>query len=178
MRLLLVGALAGLIAGCGPRGLPDAPGGAPTEMFAPAAMRIHPIFSQARGWSGGGGLDGFEALIEFRDLYGDPTKAAGTFLFELYEYRPGRPDPRGRRLATWAASILSIDEQSQRWNRTSRTYGFRLAYPEIRFGRAYVLSATFQAAGAGRFIDQIVLETPAEERRDRSAEPSTRPFAP
>src|ERR1700712_2827317 len=54
-------------------------------LFGPAAMRIHPIFTQVKDWTGDGHADGIEALIELQDQFGDPTKASGRIIFELYE---------------------------------------------------------------------------------------------
>src|SRR2546421_6710450 len=67
-------------------------------MFAPVSMRIHPIFSGIKDWNGDNKPDGIEALLEFEDQFGDPTKAAGTAVFELYNYRKYDPDPRGGRV--------------------------------------------------------------------------------
>ena len=46
-------------------------------MFAPVAMRVHPIFTDVKDWTGDGRADGIEALVEFEDQFGDPTKASG-----------------------------------------------------------------------------------------------------
>src|SRR5437868_3820097 len=67
-------------------------------MFGPVSMRIHPIFTQVKDWTGDNHPDGVEALIEFQDQFGDPTKAAGNVIFELYSYRAYHPDPRGDRI--------------------------------------------------------------------------------
>lgn len=153
-------------------------------MFAPAAMRIHPIFTRLRDWNGDDKPDGVEALIEFQDQFGDPTKAAGRVVFELYDYRPGWPDPRGSRLAEpWLGSLLSAAEQRQHWNRTSRSYSFQLAYPPIRPDRSYVLTAMFELAGGGRYFDRIVLEgRSASEPESQRAQPipstATQPAQP
>jgi hypothetical protein len=52
---------------------------APPEanVLGPASMRIHPIFTQPRDWTGDARPDGIEALVEFLDQFGDPTKASG-----------------------------------------------------------------------------------------------------
>ena len=141
-------------------------------LFGPAAMRIHPIFSQPSDWTGDERLDGIEALIELQDQFGDPTKASGRIVFELYEYRPYSPDPRGERLAFWNGQLGSAADQAERWNRTSRTYSFQLAYEPIRAERAYVLAATFELTAGGRFFDRIILE-PRE--RPVAVEPATQP---
>jgi hypothetical protein len=171
-----------LIAGCGssptapvPRSANDA------ALFAPISMRIHPIFTQVKDWTGDGRPDGVEALLEFQDQFGDPTKAAGTAVFELYDYRKANVDPRGERVVNpWVGSLQTLPEQQARWNRTSRTYYFQLEYPGIRTDRNYVLTATFNT-GATRFFDQIVIEgergprEPREPRERTPSTPSTRP---
>jgi hypothetical protein len=163
-----------LLAGCGgspppiPRSANDA------ALFAPASMRIHPIFTQLKDWTGDNRPDGVEALLEFQDQFGDPTKASGTVIFELYDYRKGNVDPRGQRVVNpWVGSLQTLAEQQARWNRTSRTYYFQLEYPAIRADRNYVLTATFDT-GATRFFDQIVLEGERSGPRER-VPPSTRP---
>ncbi|HEV2296092.1 MAG TPA: hypothetical protein VGR35_19765 [Tepidisphaeraceae bacterium] len=155
-------------------------------MFGPTSMRIHPIFTQVKDWTGDGKPDGIEALIEFQDRFGDPTKASGSAIFELFEYRAYNPDPRGERVTgPWTGSLLTIDEQRARWNRTLSTYSFRLPFEHVRDNRNYVLAATFdRSAGAGeanRFFDRIVLE--AAQRKepttgDDDELPATRPVAP
>ena len=144
-----------------------------SQLFAPVSMRIHPIFTQPKDWTGDGRIDGVEALLEFQDQFTDPTKAAGDVFFELFAYRPYSPDSRGERIVNpWLASLRTLADQEARWNRTSRTYSFDLEFPEIREDRDYVLAATFDT-GQTRFFDQIVLEgrrTPREERV-----PATRP---
>lgn len=146
------------------------------QLFAPVSMRIHPIFTQVKDWTGDGHPDGIEALLEFQDRFTDPTKAAGDVVFELYTYRPYSPDSRGERVVNpWLGSLRTLANQQARWNRTSRTYAFELEYPEIREDRDYVLVATFDT-GQTRFFDQIVLEgrhSPDQPRDQRV--PATRP---
>jgi hypothetical protein len=136
-------------------------------------MRIHPIFSQIKDWTGDGKSDGFEVLIEFQDQFGDPAKAAGTLMFEVYDYRIANPDPRGPRLANpWIGSIATLEDQRSRWNRTSRTYTFQLAFPQADKSKTYVLTAMFRSTTGGRFFDRIVLE--GEEELAPTTRPTTR----
>ena len=131
---------------------------ADAALFAPVSMRIHPIFTQVKDWTGDGKPDGIEALLEFQDQFADPTKAAGTAIFELYSYNKRSPDPRGDRLCQpFVGSLKTLEDQQARWNRTSRTYFFQLAYPQVRLDADYVLAAEFDT-GTTRFFDQIVLE--------------------
>jgi hypothetical protein len=147
------------------------------QLFGPAAMRIHPIFTQVKDWTGDGVPDGIEALIEFQDQFGDPTKASGRVTFELYEYRKHDPDPRGERLVNpWIGDLSSLDAQRERWNRTSRTYSFQLEWDQIKEDASYVLTAEFQLNNGGRFFDQIVLEGKQPEPTSApTSQPSTAP---
>jgi hypothetical protein len=167
-------------AGCGVSGpaarTPDA-----AAMFAPVAMRIHPIFSEIKDWTGDDKPDGVEVNLEFEDQFGDPTKAAGTVVFELFAYRQYEPDPRGERVVNpWIGPLRTLADQQARWNRTSRTYAFQLEYPPIRVDRSYVLTATFNAGGT-RFFDRIVLEATQPKSKRGTAEshvkPTTRPLS-
>src|SRR6478735_4431940 len=92
-------ALSVIVLSCGcashspvPRSADDA------ALFAPISMRIHPIFSGIKDWTGDEKPDGIEALLEFEDQFRDPTKASGTVRFELFTYQPYNPDPRGPRV--------------------------------------------------------------------------------
>ncbi len=173
-----------LAAGCATQIVPER---TPRDgtMFGPARMRIHPIFTQVKDWTGDGQPDGIEALIEFQDRFDDPTKASGRAVFELFEYRPYNPDPRGDRVASpWTGSIVTVAEQRARWNRTLSTYSFRLAFPHVSEGRNYVLAAGFDRNAAegqpSRFFDRIVIE--GQRNREPTvagdATPTTRPANP
>jgi hypothetical protein len=131
----------------------------PRSMFDPVAMRIHPIFTQIKDWTGDGKPDGIEALIEFQDQFGDPTKASGRIVFELFDYRRNDPDPRGQRIVNpWIGQLATTDQQAAHWNRTSRTYSFQLASPNIAPDHYYVLTAVFDQTGGGRFFNQLIIE--------------------
>jgi hypothetical protein len=173
MRSWLV--IAVLLAGCAGPDL-STPQAVDENLFAASAMRIHPIFTQVKDWTGDGRPDGIEVLLEFQDRFGDPTKAAGTVLFELYEYRQGVPDGRGPRVANpWRGPLETYDDQRARWNRTSRTYSFQLAWGQIQAARSYVLTATFKPVGAGpRLVGRLVLAGAPESPEP----PATRPAVP
>lgn len=149
-------------------------------LFAPVAMRIHPIFTQYRDFNADGRPDGLEALLEFTDQFGDPTKAAGGVIFELFEYRRADPDPRGARLAEWRAKLLSLADQRQHWDRTSRAYTFSLSYPKLRPGQPYVLSAMFErtAGQPRRFFDRIILDPYVQESSGATGRTEPTPILP
>ena len=124
-------------------------------------MRIHPIFTRIKDFDGDNYPDGIDALIEFQDQLGDPTKASGRVIFELYAFQKFDPERKGKRLANpWVGTLETLDDQRLRWNRTSRTYSFPLAYDQISLTGTYVLTAEFQLSNGGRFYDQIILEPP------------------
>ena len=181
-----------LLAGCGVYPRVSRRTMTEAEMFGAANMRIHPIFSQVKDWTGDGKLDGVEALLEFSDGFGDPTKSSGAVVFELYDYRQYNPDPRGTRVAEpWVASLASPAEQRARWNRTSRTYAFQLAAEGISDNRNYVLTASFDrrqpsssslsspvdSSQPPRLFDRIILEAQPRERPVAEPAPATRPAA-
>jgi len=142
-------------------------------LFAPTDLRIHP-FTSVKDWTGDNKPDGVEVLLELQDRFRDPTKATGTVLFELYDYRRNHPDPRGERLAAWRGSLQTLEEQRTRWNRISRTYSFQLAYPAIRAERSYVLQVWFDQGGR-RLMSQVVLEGQEAKIAGPSTIPVTQP---
>jgi hypothetical protein len=134
-------------------------------MFGPISMRIHPIFTQVKDWTGDGKPDGIEALIEFSDRFEDPTKASGRIIFHLHEYRRDFPDPRGKLVSElpWIGEVQTLAQQKEHWSRTSGTYSFRLAYAQVASDKDYVLAAMFERTGGGRFFDKIVLTAQSQE---------------
>lgn len=122
-------------------------------------MRIHPVFTQIRDWNGDRRADGIEVMIEFQDVFGDPAKAAGEFVFEVFDFQPGHPDPRGPRVAgPFLASTAAPASQYAHWSRTSRAYAFQLAFENVSPNRPYVLGAIFERTGRDRFMDRLILE--------------------
>lgn len=128
-------------------------------LFGPTGMRIQPVFTQVRDWTDDGKPDGIEVVLGIQDQFGDPTKASGRIIFELYTYRAYNPDPRGTRVvAPWEGRLDSIEDQRARWNRVNRAYIFQLAYDDIRPGESYVLTSMFELTGGGRFFDRLIIE--------------------
>ena len=173
-------AASSFLVGCGS----DVPveGGPRPDLFAARTARIHPVFTKILDWTGDDKPDGIEALIELNDRFGDPTKAAGTFTFELFEYRADQPDPRGRRLFNpWLGAAVTEDEQRERWSRTGRSYSFRLQAERLSFAGPYVFSVTFQPSDGGpRMFDRVVLGKPLERtpRTDERIQPADVPGTP
>jgi hypothetical protein len=140
--------------------------------FGPDKLRLHPVFTRIKDWSGDDQPDGIEAMVEFTDTFGDPTKASGRLIFELFEFKTHQPDPRGRRLANpWIGELTSEEAQRERWNRASRTYTFPLELSGIDPGRDYVLTAQYDSPDGRRFFDRLIVEA----RRDSGRRPDTAP---
>lgn len=126
-------------------------------MFGAVTFRIHPTFTQVKEWTGGKTPDGVEAIVEFDDQFGDPTRAAGTIRFELYNFQADDPDHRGHRLAIWSATLGDKDDQIGHWDPAARGYAFQLAFPAIRTDHGYVLTAQFDRNNT-RLFDQLIIE--------------------
>lgn len=150
------------LAGCEPSGRGLDMGKNAWGIIGPVSVRIHPSFTQVKDWNGDGKADGIEALLEIRDRWNEPIRGTGRALFELYEYRIGSPDPRGRRIVNpWATSLATVDDQTEHWDRVSRAYKFKLSYPQADPGRTYVLTASFETEG-GRLFDRLNLGPDSE----------------
>ena len=154
-----VSALVLFVAGCSHGPLPERSARDAT-MFGPTRMRIHPIFTQVKDWTGDGKPDGIEAVVELQDEFGEPTRATGSVMFELYQYRPTYPDVRGRRVPeVWVWPLQRSNEQAAHWSRALRAYTFKIPFDPGRV--TIVLEATFDlGADRGRLTNQIVLEPP------------------
>lgn len=156
-------------------------------MFDPVAMRIHPVFTQVKDFTGDGKPDGIEALVQLTDRFGDSTKAAGTMMLELFDYRRTFPDPRSGRLGQpWIIPLKTIAEQQSHWRRVGAAYAMQLPFPKISNSSHYVLSATFTPVEGDRMFDQIVIvpqqqqsQRPGQEQqKDVPNQPTTAPAAP
>src|SRR4051794_26086308 len=153
---------------------------ADAEMFGAQAVRIHPTFTRSKDWSGDGKPDGVEAVLELQDEFGEPTRATGTARFEVYQYRPYHPDPRGKRVKqVWEWPLLTRQQHVAHWSRALRAYSFKIPFDPGN--HTVVLWATFDLnGGTPRLFDQIILEpagrtTPAPPPEAGAAQSQTRP---
>jgi len=174
-RTVLISLLAlSALAGCSSQMRPDPRTAEENQLFGPISMKLD-TFSKVKDWNTDNVPDGIEALIEFDDRFGDRTKASGVVIFELYDYRPYWPDPRGARLANpWTASLTTYDDQKAHWETASGAYLFRLAFDQAAWNHDYVLTATFQSAAGTRFFSRIVLQRQQPESREPTTTASLR----
>ena len=175
IRLILL-ALALLLASCASP--PRSRSALDQQMFGPATIRLHPTFTQVRNWTGGTKPDGVEATLEIDDQFGEPTRATGRVMFELYNYAAEYTDTvRGRRIGgPWIADLNTRDQQQEHWNSALRSYTFQLHDPEVTKDRYYVLTAQFDLNGqvatsqppsatsrpAGRLFSQLIIPPETE----------------
>lgn len=137
------------------------------EEFGPSTLRIHPSFTQVKDWDGDKKPNGVEVVVELLDSFGEPTRASGTMLFELWGYRKYDPDPLGRRVGgPWKGVLLTREDQEARWSPALRAYTYQLEDPTISDGREYVLTASFETSGGpdrpggGRLFDKLIIQPP------------------
>ena len=147
-----------LLFACSSAPAPEARISTDAVLFGPATMRLHPIFTTVKNWTGNANPDGVEALVELEDQFGDPTKASGTILFGLYQFKKFDPNRRGPLLVEWVGDLTTLQAQRDRWNRTSRTYGFQLACGGLTLDQNYLLTAEFQLSNGSRLFNQLVLQ--------------------
>jgi hypothetical protein len=174
MRFRLLAGFLLVVAGCGQTLVHPSAAPPPVDqadLFGPASMQLHPVFTQIKSWTGGPKPDGIEAVLAFEDRFGDPSKAAGSVIFELYTFRKGFPDDRGPRLSEpWTASLSSVDQQQAHWRREIGAYSFLLADSGIATNKDYVLTATFEPlTGPRLFANTVITPTPQAASRPSPA---------
>lgn len=155
--------LSALQSGCQRGEIDDQAGGPTTDelvgYYSPTQIRLLP-FTKIRSFDDDLVPDGVAVSLRPLDGAGDPVKAYGSFLFELYEYRQATADRRGRRLQAWRQTIHTLDEQRTFWERVTSTYEFQLSWEgePLPIDRKYILAASFEAPGADRLFDDYVFE--------------------
>lgn len=166
MNLCVVAATILMLAGtsaCQRGEIADQAGGPTSEelvgYYSPTQIRVLP-FTKIRSFDEDPVPDGVAVSLRPLDGAGDPVKAYGSFLFELYAFQQATPDKRGRRLQAWRQTIHTLDEQRTFWERVTSTYEFQLSWEgePLPIDRKYVLAASFEAPGADRLFDDYIFE--------------------
>ncbi len=129
------------------------------EYYSPASIQLLP-FTKVRSFDDDIVPDGLAVSLRPLDGAGDPVKAYGSFLFELYAFRPATASHRGERLQSWTQTIRTPDDQRTFWERVTSTYEFQLSWEgnPLPNNQKYVLSASFEAPGAERLFDDYEFE--------------------
>lgn len=126
----------------------------PIDMLLPKEISIHP-FTGTRVFDEQGGIKGMDVRIEAKDSFGDATKAFGQFRFEMYDFRPQNPDPKGAMLASWDVNLIEPKDNLVHWDNITRTYQFKLQWAKpMAVGRWFVLVAVFSSPYHERLFAQ------------------------
>lgn len=128
----------------------------PVSLLLPETIDVHSF--SGRTFAREDGARGIEGWVTPRDAFGDPTKAFGTFRFELYEHRVDRPRDRGRRVAFWNESVMDRQANRLHWD-VSLAYKFMLAWEAgaLPAGERFLLVVAFDSPFTPRLFDQQVI---------------------
>jgi hypothetical protein len=127
--------------------------------YSPRSVKIRP-FTKPASFDDDAIPDGIDVFLQPADDDGDPVKAIGTFIFELYSHRSAAGDDRGERLQTWRQPVLDAEQRRQFWNHVISMYQFQLSWEgkPIPPQQKYVLTVSFQAPGSERLFDEYEFE--------------------
>ncbi|HVT83003.1 MAG TPA: hypothetical protein VHM90_20365 [Phycisphaerae bacterium] len=128
--------------------------GSGMDMFAPVTIRLHGLTrfmvppAPTTANSARPSATILEAHFEFADQFTDPTKAPGSLTLQLFD-QPGIIH-KGALLQSWDLSLKTPEEQKEHWDRTTRTYVFKLPLDKpLPAGREHVLlTAIFTLANS------------------------------
>lgn len=162
MAFFACGALA--CCGCGRGQIEDTAEGPSTDdlvaYYSPRTIKILP-FTKPRSFDEEDAIpDGIGVSLRALDSSGDPVKAYGTFVFELYGYKNALGGHRGPLIQTWTQPVRDVSDQKKFWERITTMYEFQLSWEgaPIPPQKKYILVASFQAAGSDRLFDEYEFE--------------------
>ncbi|MFQ5430842.1 MAG: hypothetical protein ACE5E1_11085 [Phycisphaerae bacterium] len=142
--------------------------------YSPRQIKILP-FSKPQSFDDDLIPDGIAVWLRPLDVGSDKVKAFGTFMFELYTYRPASVSHRGELIQQWTQAVLSPEDQEQFWDKITGAYAFQLSWEgrPLTPGKRFILVATFQAPGSERLFDEYEFEfrVSREEIRNALSEP-------
>ncbi|HEY4328194.1 MAG TPA: hypothetical protein VGN88_00560, partial [Phycisphaerae bacterium] len=113
--------------------------GSGMDIFSPVTIRLHPlsrIVPPSTAPDAGNHAGSLEAHIELDDQFSDTTKGVGILMIQLFD--PADPAPtttNGKLLQSWSFSLESPRDHQQYWDRTTRTYLFKLPLPNLPASR-------------------------------------------
>ena len=125
-------------------------------VFAPAAMRIHPLTHADTGADGGRRV---VLHMELKDAWGDTVKGVGSVQIQLRRRDTGRIGESGAR---WDIDLVDLDVNTSYFDSATRTYKFVLGNPPAWIedeARVRVLFSTTRPNG-----DAVVLQDEYELR--------------
>ena len=143
---------AGLM-GCPPVARQPALSGSGMDMFAPVAMRVHPLSRVALEDKAAR----LQARLELTDQMGDVGKGIGTVALELFVYQPLLPGHRGKRIGAWALDLSTPAANRARWDAITRTYLFDVLLPagSVQPKTRYLLVAALTQPNGAQLRDDL-----------------------
>ncbi|MFO0973153.1 MAG: hypothetical protein U1A27_06930 [Phycisphaerae bacterium] len=141
------------------------------RLYGPTKLEILP-FTKFSSFDDDAIPDGVAVALRPLDEMGDPTKAYGEFLFELFTYREASAQRAGQRLESWSQSILTSDDQHRFWDRVTSTYVFQLTWEGGQFPKTdqkYVLTASYLGPSGRRLFAEHTFEFRVNRREIRES---------
>jgi hypothetical protein len=138
---------------------PDDPTmGALVDAVLPRQIEIQ-NFTQPVSLRGDGEPDTLEVVVSASDASGDPTKAVGTFQFELYEFQMASALRTGNRISYWRKDVHSDDSLREYWDGFSRYFRFPLELTPLPRGEYVLLARYTDPTGRHLFDEHLIALT-------------------
>lgn len=120
--------------------------------YTPSNIEITPLTEISQG-----ATSEIIVYVSLLDAYNSTIKSPGIFRFELYDFVPRSPQPKGRRLKLWPdMELLEANENNNHWEDYFRAYKFTLS-GDIPNDKPCILQATFITPDRKRLTDDIIL---------------------
>ena len=144
-----------VLSGCPPVSRKPPLSGSGMDMFAPVAMRIHPLSRVAIEDQAAR----LQARLELTDQMGDVTKGIGRVVLALFEYQLLLPGHRGPHVGTWTVDLTTPEANRARWDAITRTYLIEVPLPagSVKPKMRYVLAATLTEPNGTTLPDTLEL---------------------
>lgn len=126
------------------------------DALRPQGIQIE-NFTQPISRDGDGRPDAIEVILAARDSAGYPTKAVGTFQFELYTRRTATTNPEGERLSYWRMDLHDGEAIEGYWDNFARYYRFPLELEALQAGD-YILTAQYTDPTGRHLFDVFDLD--------------------
>jgi len=134
----------------------------------PKAIEIVEAFTRWVDLKPQAGIDGIEVYVQPQSFAGEPIRASGAMLVELYAFKKASGDPKGPRVEFWSIPLETEADQEAHWNRATEMYQFRLelspSAPPLTPGDRFILLVTHNSPLGGHQSDEMVLEVPLARR--------------
>ena len=139
--------------------------GAGMDMFAPVRIRLHKlsrvVFPAATPATAPAtpAPATLEVHLEYSDQFGDAGKGIGDVTLQLFDAAPALTVGKGPLLGAWNLSLNSPEENRDHWDRTTRTYLFKIPLTNSlpRDHDHVTLTATVTLPNKSKLSDELAL---------------------